>query len=145
MWENYRTYFQCTGKSVLMCQHQVNSTSLLFIKLPVPLHIIYVSSVMFLQGVLLKEKRNRYLAKKRWFWLQKSTCTYSQRKNRHALPKKQITRPIFLKPAVRRYNIYIVLYWFPSPNTYANQPDQKTPLCFSPWLALYMRDPSHSI
>lgn len=76
MWEKYRTYFQRTGKSVLMCQHQVNSTTLLFIKLPVPLHIIYVSSVMLLQGVLLKEKRNRYLAKKRCFWLQKSTCTY---------------------------------------------------------------------
>lgn len=87
--------FQCTGKSVLMCQHQVNSMSLLFIKLPVPLHIIYVSSVMLLQGTLLKEKRNRYLAKKRWFWLQKSTYTYWQRKNRHVLPKKQITRPIF--------------------------------------------------
>lgn len=86
--------FQCTGKSVLMCQHQVNSTSLLFIKLPVPLHIIYVSSVMLLQGTLLKEKRNRYLAKKRCFWLHKSTYTYWQRKNRHVLPKKQITRPI---------------------------------------------------
>lgn len=109
MWENYRTYFHCTGKSVLMCQHQVNSMSLLFIKLPVPLHIIYVSSVMLLQGVLLKEKRNRYLAKKRCFWLQKSTCTYWQRTNRHVLPKKQITRPGFLKPAVRRCNIYMVL------------------------------------
>lgn len=95
MWENYRTYFQCTGKSLLMCQHQVNSMSLLFIKLPVPLHIIYVSSVMLLQGVLLKEKRNRYLAKKRWFWLQKSTCTYWQKKNRQVLPKKQIMRPTF--------------------------------------------------
>lgn len=95
MWGELQNLFQCTGKSVLMCQHQVNSTSLLFIKLPVPLHIIYVSSVMLLQGTLLKEKRNRYLAKKRCFWLQKSTHTYWQRKNRHVLPKKQITRPIF--------------------------------------------------
>lgn len=107
--KNYRTYFQCRGKSVLMCQHQGNSMSLLFIKLPVPLQIIYVSSVMFLQGVLLKEKRNRYLARKRCFWLQKSTCTYWQRRNRYVLPEKQITRPIISKPAVRRYNIYIVL------------------------------------
>lgn len=57
MWENYRTYFQRTGRSVLMCQHQVNSSSLLFIKLPVPPHIIYVSSVMLLQGMLLREKK----------------------------------------------------------------------------------------
>lgn len=103
MWRNYRNYFQCTGKSVLMCQHQVNSTSLLFIKLPLPPHVIYVSSVMLLQGVLLKEKRNRYLAKKEVFWAPEINLHLLTKEKQTRFAKKQITRPIFFS---ERYNIY---------------------------------------
>lgn len=108
MWENYRTYFQCTGKSVLMCQHQVNSTRLLFIKLPVPLHLCQFSYVP--PGCATERKKKQVFSQKEVFLAPEINLHLLTKEKQTCFPKKQITRPIFLKPAVRRYNIYIVLY-----------------------------------